>query len=150
MFPGRHIHRTQDIICTTMRYLFSINERTPSRIVNLSKDYRTALRRVYLIFQGIRFIACQYNRTQAVCTCRSFHFVLELFIHHCYVGRIYLMQRFYFFIGIVHILHLVDKPGITQRMRIKYRNSLALLQRNDEITCIQHIQHRSQRIAYLT
>ena len=55
------------------------------------------------------------------------------------------MDSLYFLIRIVYIVHFIHKPGIAQRKRIRQRNRLSALQREDEVTGIQHIQYRESR-----
>ena len=52
------------------------------------------------------------------------------------------MNRFNFFVGIIHILHILHKPGIAQCMRVRQRKRLSALQREDVILGVQHVQNR--------
>ena len=149
MLSGRHIHRPKNIIRSSVRCFHTINICLPARIVNFRENHCSSCLRINLIFQVIRFVRSQFDCTQCICFSRRFYLRTEFFIYDSRFCRIYPMQSIYLFIGIVHILHLVYKPSIAQRMRIPYWDGLSTLQRKNKVTGIQHIQHRKSGRSHL-
>ena len=50
-------------------------------------------------------------------------------------------------VGIVHIADLIHKPGVAVDVRILKRHGLALLQRQDEILGVEHVEHGPHGVA---
>ena len=61
--------------------------------------------------------------------------------------QVVLAHTGYLLVGIVHIVHLVNKPCVAVGIKVLYRNCLSCLQRHDEILGVEHIEHREEAVA---
>ncbi|CDB11095.1 unknown [Bacteroides sp. CAG:633] len=72
----------------------------------------------------------------------AFQCVLEAFVHNGCFGGQNVVQGIYFLIGIVHILYVVHKPGISVGKGVAHGHSFAFLSGGeDEVTGVQHVQY---------
>lgn len=141
MLSGRHIHRPKNIIRSSVRCFHTINICLPARIVNFRKTTVPPVFELTSYFKSLGSYAVSLIVPSVSVSAADFTSALNFYLRQPFC-RIYPMQSIYLFIGIIHILHLVYKPSIAQRIRILYRDSLSTLQRKNKVTGIQHIQHR--------
>ena len=71
----------------------------------------------------------------------AFQNIFETSIYYGCLCWQYGVQGINFLVGIVHVLHIVDEPGIAVSVWILDRNCLSLPGREDEILRVQHIQN---------
>ena len=148
MFTGRNIHYTQHIVRPGNIHRLTVNRCLPSRIIYFRENNYTVFSGRSLINQTIRLIARQTNGRQRVLISfrHTLQFFLKLRIYYSGFRRKNIIQSINFLICIIHILHLIHKPGITVCIRIFHRNRLPLLSgREDKVFRVQHIQHTKFR-----
>ena len=87
MLSGRYIHRTENVIGTAMRHLFSVNGRFPTWVLDFREDDCTSLFRTYLIFQIVRLVGYQFDASRRIGRQRLHH-LRKLLVHHSRFHRV--------------------------------------------------------------
>ena len=93
----------------------------------------------------VRLVADKFDGTCRVDLQAFGHPFQDIFKFDIDDGRIFQVYFTYgidLFVSIVNVLHFVDEPGITVRVWIQNGGCLSLLvDRENEILCIQHVQY---------
>ena len=63
------------------------------------------------------------------------------------MAKVHLAEGIQFFIGVVDKSQFVNKPSRALGIRVEQRQCSALLQRQDKVAGVEHVEHREQSLA---
>ena len=148
MFSGRNANGTQHIVGTGNVGRLAVYGASPARIVYLAQHNNTAITALHLIGKTVGLVAREFNsRRRIALQSIGTKDVGKLAIHHSHTGKVRTAQSRQFGIGIGHISHLVHEPSVAQSPGIQHRQLAVVLQADNGILRVQHVQHREQAVA---
>ena len=132
MFPGRNVEGAQDVVGAAQRRRLPVDTHLPAvGIVDFGEDGYGVAAVVGFIHQAIGCVAGQTDGGEAVAVAfdQAFQGIFEAGVYHGCYGRIGCVQGVNLFVGIVHVLYLVDKPRVAVGVGVQDGHGLSLLSR---------------------
>ena len=146
MLPGFHVQGTQDVVDTSQLGRLSVYRSRPARIVDFREHHDPALVRLDIVGEMVRLVRFDGHHGILLID-GSAQLLLELLVGNGLMAEVQLAYHVNLLIGIVHIVHLVHKPGIAIGIGILYGHGLSALQRHDDIFGVEHVQHGIEAVA---
>ena len=72
---------------------------------------------------------------------------MELLVSHSLMAQVDMSYRIHLLIGVVHIIEMVNEPGIAIDIRVLDGYSLTTLQGEDKVFRVEHVQHGEDAVA---
>ena len=146
MLASGYLHGAQDVVDAAHFNGFSVERSRPAWVVYLAQYGQSAAR----CLKGVvHFVGRALDQADAAAVeGRAFQHGAELGVGHGRMLRVEPLECSHLFVGILHKAKVLDEPAVA--VGVSVLNHLVGISSEENVFCVEHVQHGSQAVAWHT